>query len=158
MGCSHKMAKEARAMLTFGGLSSPAHAPPGLVSRRIWREMCAVFARQRRECGGAAGLSALWLRTIFETAVNAAAVHADILRQDVRYAARTLAKSRGFAVTAVLVVALGVLNTAVFSLVDQVLIRRCRSPSRTGWRSSGKTIRAIRAWSFPPPITAIGRT
>ena len=53
---------------------------------------------------------------------NAIAVHWDVLRQDLRYAARSLRRTPGFALTAVLVVALGVgANTAVFSLADFVL-------------------------------------
>ena len=44
--------------------------------------------------------------------------------QDLRYSARTLNRSRGFAVTAVLVTALGVgANTAAFSVADFVLFR-----------------------------------
>ena len=56
--------------------------------------------------------------------LNAAAVHWEILRQDLRYAARSLNHSRGFALTAILVTALGVgTNTAAFSVADFVLLR-----------------------------------
>ena len=87
-------------------------------------ELCSIFARQRRDAGGWFGVAAFWLAALAGTFWNAALVHCDILRQDLRAARRSLAASRAFAVTAVLVAALGVgANTAVFSVVDDVLIR-----------------------------------
>lgn len=52
------------------------------------------------------------------------AVHWAILIQDLRYTARTLNHARAFAITAILVTALGVgANTAAFSVADFVLLR-----------------------------------
>src|SRR3954453_1500686 len=48
----------------------------------------------------------------------------DRLRQDLRFGARSLRKAPGFAIAAALTIGLGVgANTAVFSLVDAVLIQ-----------------------------------
>jgi predicted permease len=74
--------------------------------------------------------------------MNALAVHWDILRQDLRYTARTLSRARGFAATGILIVALGVgANTAAFSLTDFVLFRPLPFPDAdrlvTVWQSQG---------------------
>ncbi len=99
------------------------HLYPASFRNEYADEMCAVFARRLRDTS-AAGMPALWIGVLLEVLFNAAAVHADVLRQDLRYTARGLRRTPGFAATAVLVVALGVgANTAAFSLADQVLLR-----------------------------------
>ena len=59
-----------------------------------------------------------------------AAAHWDILKQDLRDTVRTLSRARGFALTAILVIAIGVgANTAAFSVADFVLFRPLPFPN-----------------------------
>ena len=94
-------------------------------------ELCAVFAERRRRTSGIGPVAVLWLDAIRDVFVNAGRVHADILRQDLRYARRSLTRTPGFALTAVLVIALGIgANSAVFSLTDQVFLRPLPYPTQ----------------------------
>lgn len=87
-------------------------------------ELSAVFVERRREATNIFAVAALWCSVLFDALITAAQVHWDVLQQDLRYAARTLARSPGFALTAILVTAIGIgANTAAFSLTDHVLIR-----------------------------------
>jgi len=61
--------------------------------------------------------------------------------QDVRYAWRTLGRDRGFGAVVILILALGIgANTAVFSLVNTVLLRPLPFPEadRLAWFTSGR--------------------
>ena len=83
-------------------------------------EMCAVFAARRRDENAVL----LWLTTLLDVLKNAMQVHADVLRQDLRWTLRILRKSPGFTFTAISVAALGIgANTAAFALLDHVLLR-----------------------------------
>ncbi len=94
-------------------------------------EMRAVFAARRRDAGSPVGVAALWLETIPDVLLSAAATHWDIARQDLRYAARTLRRAPGFTMTAVLVSALGICaTTAAFTLLDHVLLRPLPFPDQ----------------------------
>ncbi len=105
-------------------------------------EMRAIWARRRRDASGPLAAAVLWIATACEVLINAAAVHWDILRQDLRYTARTLARSPGFALTVMLVLALGVgANTAAFSVTDFVLIRPLPFPEPE---------RLVRLWEKVP--------
>jgi putative ABC transport system permease protein len=86
-------------------------------------EMTQVFSQAWAEATPV-GRLAMLIGTAGEEVVNALAVHGAILRQDLRYTARTLNRARGFALTAIVVIALGVgANTAAFSVADFVLLR-----------------------------------
>jgi putative ABC transport system permease protein len=87
-------------------------------------EMRAVFARRRRDATGPLSLAFLWLEAAADVLWNAARVHAELLAQDLRYAARSFRNAPGFTATVVLVAALGVgVTTAAFSVTDHVLVR-----------------------------------
>lgn len=65
--------------------------------------------------------------------MHALAAQWEILTQDLRYTARTLNRARGFALTAIVVIALGVgANTAAFSIADFVLVRPLPFPEPDG--------------------------
>lgn len=117
-------------------------------------ELAATFAAQHVRANTIVALFA----AIADVIPNATAVHWDILRADLRHAARTLRRSPSFAITAILVVALGVgANTAAFSVADFVLIRPLPFPSRNSSSVCARARPAIR-WNFRLGITRIGKT
>jgi putative ABC transport system permease protein len=91
------------------------------------------------------------LAAAFEVLRNAPAVHWDILRQDLRYAVRTLARAPGFTTVAILVLALGIgANTAVFSVTDYVLIRQLPFPSPDRLMTLWETLPGYRHMELSP--------
>lgn len=80
--------------------------------------------RRRRETRDGLPALALWLATVADLLGSAALAHLDLLRQDLRFAARSLRRSPGFAVMAILVAGLGIgATTASFSALEHVLVR-----------------------------------
>jgi hypothetical protein len=87
-------------------------------------EMSAVFAQRRRDASGWFDVFALWLETFFDVLLNAARVHFDLLGQDMRYFARTVKQSPGYALTVLAIAGLGIgATTAAFSITDYMLLR-----------------------------------
>ena len=84
-------------------------------------ELCRLFRERQR---GATRLQriGLWGEALTDAFATAPRIHLDILRQDLRYARRSLLRAPAFAVTAILVTALGIgATTAAFSVADRVL-------------------------------------
>jgi putative ABC transport system permease protein len=118
------------------------HLYPRSFRHEYGDEMRAVFARSRREATGVGGALALWIGVAAEMVMNAALVHWDVLRQDLAYSVRVLSRAPGFAITAVVIVALGIgATTAAFSVTDFVLIRPLPFP---------RADRLVRLWEQTP--------
>ncbi|MEP6593133.1 MAG: ABC transporter permease, partial [Acidobacteriota bacterium] len=105
-------------------------------------EMAAIFVGRRRDAIGVNARAALWIGVVLDTLASALAVHFDILRQDLRYTARALARSKDFAATAIAIVALGVgANTATFAVTDFVLLRPLPFPASNRLVSLWQSVR-----------------
>jgi putative ABC transport system permease protein len=106
------------------------HFYPASFRMEFGAEMCALFAARRADASGPLAVLGLWLETVADLVPSAVAVHWEVLRQDLRYTARTLSHARGFALAVILVTALGVgANTAAFSVADFVLLRPLPFPA-----------------------------
>ncbi len=100
---------------------------PGAFRDEYAAEMRAVFrCRWRDEAAmrGTAGMALFACGVIWDTVRSACKEHVSMLRQDIKFAFRTLADAPLFAAAAILTIGLGIgVNTAIFSVVDRVLVR-----------------------------------
>ena len=115
---------------------------PASFRNEYGEEMRAVFERRRRDITGFGSAFALWTDTIADVVATALLVHVDVLKQDVGYTLRMLRRAPGFAITAVLIVALGIgATTAAFSVTDFALIRPLPFPDAA---------RLVKVWERTP--------
>jgi predicted permease len=88
------------------------------------QELCSVFARRLKDASNPLAVLLLWLDTFIDVLLTAVQTHGDVLRQDLLYTQRTLRRSWGFALTAILVTALGIgATTAAYTITDHALLR-----------------------------------
>jgi putative ABC transport system permease protein len=95
--------------------------------REYGGEMEQVFRAQRRhaEQTGKGGMTmGLWWRTVTDFLKVAPWEHLDVLRRDLRYGVRSLAKSPGFTLVAISALAIGIgANVTIFGFANALLLR-----------------------------------
>ena len=100
------------------------HLYPSSYRAEYGDEMCGVFEQQLQMAGRTSAKCGLWIAAFFEVLSNAVAVQWQIARRDLRYSFRSLLRSPGFAITAILLITIGIgANAAIFTLADFVLVR-----------------------------------
>ena len=100
------------------------HLYPSSYRAEYGDEMSAIFTQELRHSSGLASGCGLWLAAFVEVFSNAAVVHWEIATRDFRYSLRSLFRSPGFAITAFLLITIGIgANAAIFTLADYVLVR-----------------------------------
>ncbi len=100
------------------------HLYPSSFRAEYGNEMSAIFALELDRRRGLPARCGLWFSAFAEIVFNAAMVHWEIARRDLFHSARSLLRSPGFTLTAILLVTIGIgANVAVFTLANFVLVR-----------------------------------
>jgi predicted permease len=100
------------------------HLYPSSYRAEYGDEMAGIAEQELRRRSGFASKAVFWLAMFLEVFSNAAAVHWQIARRDLKYSLRSLLHSPGFLATALLLIAIGIgANAAIFTLADFVLVR-----------------------------------
>jgi putative ABC transport system permease protein len=110
-------------------------------------ELTSLYRERRAATRGPVSVARLWGEAIADVLRVAGPLHVDVLRQDVRFAIRSVRRSPGFALTVVCVAGLGVgANTAAFTVLDTVLVRPLP------YAESGAL---VRVWESPPGYSRV---
>jgi len=120
---------------------------PGEFRDEYEREMLRTFRERlgHDRTVGAMAVLRLWWQVVMDSILRAPGEHADVLRQDVRYALRSLRRAPAFTLTAVATLALGIgANTAIFSVVHAVALRPLAFDAGD---------RVIRVWEDNPSLS-----
>ena len=132
------------------------HLYPSSFRAEYGNEMSAIFALELGRREGLAAKCWLWLSTLTEVLFNAAVVHWGIARRDLFHSARSLVRSPGFTLTAILLVTIGIgANIAVFTLANFVLLRPLPFPEPDRLMRVWEKHPGYNGWSFLQPTIAM---
>ena len=123
------------------------HLYPASFRAEYGQELSHIFLRRREQATNPLSVLYVWLSEFVDILYNAGHAHWDILRQDLRYTFRTLARTPGFTIAAIIITGLGIgANTAVFSITDHVLLRPL---------PFADSDRLVQLWQHPPGYSRV---